>query len=311
MDNLGYNKPLYILPFDHRATFAVNMFDLNFVEDLTKEQIGLIKEFKMLIYKGFEDSINKGVPKENAAILCEEQFSGEILDDAKHKGYITILTTEKTGESEFKFQYGKDFRWHIDKYKPTFTKVLMRYNPSDNSDLKQRQKENLKQLSDFSHQSGYKFLLEVLVVPTEEQLLRAGSRQAYDEKLRPLLTKEIVIELQDFEIEPDVWKIEGLEKEEDYMEIVNAVKSRGRINVSIVILGRGANEEKVDHWLEIGSRVKGVVGFAVGRTVFWGALEKYYKKEITGDEVISVVSNGFQKYCKIFSPKLELPKAQV
>lgn len=306
MDNLGYDKPLYILPFDHRTTFATSMFKLSFIEDLNLEQVKLIKEFKLLIYLGFKDAINKGVPKESAAILCEEQFASEILEDARRSGYITILTTEKSGSSEFKLQYEKDFRWHIDKFKPTFTKVLLRYNPSDSSDLKQRQKENLKLLSDFSHENGYKFLLEVLVVPTEEQLLRAGSREAYDENLRPLLTKEIIIELQNFGIEPDIWKIEGLNKEEDYKEIVNAARSRGRIDVSLVILGRGANEEKVEQWLSLGAKVRGVVGFAVGRTAFWDALEKYYKKEIGQQEVIAIVSNSFRKNCKIFSPNLKL-----
>ena len=308
MDNLGYDKPLYILPFDHRATFATNMFGLNVVEDLNGEQTNLIKEFKLLIYLGFKDSLNKGIPKESAAILCEEQFASEILEDARRNGYITILTTEKSGSSEFKFQYDKDFKWHIDKFKPKFTKVLLRYNPSDNSDLKQRQKTNLKLLSDFSHENGYKFLLEILVIPTEEQLMRAGNREGYDASLRPLLTKEIIIELQDFGIEPDVWKTEGFEKEEDYKEIVSAAKSRGRMNVSLVILGKGANEEKVQQWLSLGAKVTGVVGFAVGRTAFWGALEKYYKKEIGQQEVITTVSNSFQRYCKIFSTNLVLAK---
>lgn len=306
MDNLGYDKPLYILPFDHRATFATNMFGLNVVEDLNQEQINLIKEFKLLIYLGFKDAVNKGIPKESAAILCEEQFASEILDDARRSGYITILTTEKSGSSEFKFQYGKDFRWHIDKFKPKFTKVLLKFNPSDNADLKQRQKINLKLLSDFSHENGYKFLLEVLVIPTEEQLMRSGNREGYDANLRPLLTKEIIIEFQNFGIEPDIWKIEGLEKDEDYKEIVNTVRSRGRINVSLVILGRGANEEKVQQWLALGAKVTGVVGFAVGRTAFWDALEKYYKKETGQQTVIETVSNSFQRYCKIFSPNLKL-----
>jgi len=306
MDNLGYDKPLYILPFDHRTIFATSMFKLSFIEDLNQEQAKLIKEFKLLIYLGFKDAINKGVPKESGAILCEEQFGAEILDDARRSGYITILTTEKSGSSEFKFQYDKDFRWHIDKFKPTFTKVLLRYNPSDNADLKQRQKTNLKLLSDFSHENGYKFFLEVLVIPTEEQLLRTGGREGYDANLRPLLTKEIIIELQNFGIEPDIWKIEGLDKEEDYKEIVNAARSRGRINVSLVILGRGANEAKVEQWLSLGAKVTGVVGFAVGRTAFWDALEKYYKKEIGKQEVITFISNSFKKYCKIFAPNLQL-----
>lgn len=303
MDKLGYNKPLYILPFDHRANFAKDLFGLNSVMDLDVNQKHLIKEFKMLIYKGFKKAIDLGIPTNFAAVLCDEEFGSEVLLDAKQNGFVTILTIEKSGEKEFKFQY-EDFKSHIQNFKPEFTKVLIRYNPADLSDLKLRQKNNLKILSDYSHQENFKFLLELLVIPTKDQLTEVyEDRDEYDRKIRPLLTVEVIKDLQNAGIEPDVWKLEGFDTEFEYSEIVKSIKSSGRENVGLVVLGRGANEEKVGDWLRVGSRVEGVVGFAVGRTVFWQTIEKFNQGEIGKAEVINTVAENFYEFYKIFITK--------
>lgn len=301
LSNLGYTKPLYILPFDHRSTFAVELFGLKNITQLSPEQKELIKEFKMLIYKGFRKSIEKGIPTDFGAILCDEEFGSEVLLDAKHNGFITILTIEKSGEDLFKFQY-EDFKSHIETFKPNFTKVLIKFNPRDIKEDRDAQKKNLKKISDFSRKNGYKFLLEVLVIPTKEQLHEAGgNRGVYDRKIRPGLTVEVIKELQDYGIEPDIWKMEGLEAVSDYRDVVQQAKSGGRKNVNLVILGRGANEEKVDQWLKIGAKVDGVVGFAVGRTVFWSPLEKFYRGQIGKSEVIETICDNFLNFYNIFT----------
>lgn len=299
--SFGYKKPLYILPFDHRATFAEHMFGLKAGEAMNEEQIDLVKEFKMLIYKGFKDALEKLIPTEYGAILCDEQYGSEVLLDAKHNGFITILTIEKSGETEFKFQYD-DFAAHIERFKPTLTKVLIKYNPSDPEDLKERQKKNLKIISDYSHKHNYKFLLEVLVLPTDEELKGVNNnRDEYDSKLRPALTVEVIKDLQEAGIEPDVWKLEGFDSTEHYKEIIEAARAGGRSNVTLVVLGRGAGEDKVDEWLRVGSKVDGVIGFAVGRTVFWDALEEFYKGQAGKTQVIEAISNNFQNFYKIFT----------
>ena len=311
ISKLGYTKPLYILPFDHRATFAKKMFGLASEKELSGEQKHLIKEFKMLVYKGFKDAVEKLIPKDYAAILCDEEYGDAVLADAQINGFITMLTLEKSGETEFKFQFN-DFGEHIQKYHPTFAKVLIRYNPADRDDLKLRQKKNLKLVSDYCHENNFKFLLEVLVLPTDEQLKDSGgSKTKYDRELRADLTREVIKDLQAFGVEPDVWKLEGFETIKDYEKIVNVIKTGGRINVNLVVLGRGAGEEKVDEWLEtgtkaewleVGPKLEGVIGFAVGRTIFWDALEKFYKGEIGKAEVIQTVSTNFQKFYKVFAP---------
>ncbi|MGA2911819.1 MAG: DUF2090 domain-containing protein [Candidatus Levyibacteriota bacterium] len=307
--SLGYTKPLYILPFDHRTTFATKMFGKSSVLDLSVEEKEAIREFKMLIYKGFKDAVEKLIPTDFAAILCDEEFGAEVLIDALHNGFLTLLPVEKSGQEEFAFQYA-DFGQHIEKFHPAFVKALVRFNPQDLGDLKQRQKLNLKKLADYCHENNHKFLLEVLITPTETQLKDAGSQLGFDRKMRSVLAEQVIKELQEFGIEPDIWKLEGFESEEDYKEIIKGIKRGGRENVNLIILGRGAREEEAEKWLEVGAKeevfevgakVEGVIGFAVGRTVFWQAIAKFHQGEIGKAEVIETVSAHFQKFYKIFT----------
>ncbi|KKP80885.1 MAG: hypothetical protein UR81_C0013G0011 [Candidatus Levybacteria bacterium GW2011_GWB1_35_5] len=303
MQIIGYDKPLYILPFDHRAIFATELFGYSFVKELNEVERHQIKEFKMLIYKGFKKALEKGIPTEYGAILCDEEFGEEVLIDARQNGFLTILTTEKSGEQEFKFQYPDSFEDHIEKIHPNFTKVLIKYNPVDSKESKDSQKKNLKILSDYSHDKGFKFLLEVLVIPTSDQLLEVTGREEFDTKLRSNLTVEVILDLQDFGIEPDVWKLEGFETKEDFAKVIEVIKREKREKVGLVILGRGAKEEKVEEWLKIGSRAPGVIGFAVGRTVFWDVIERFYRQKAGKAEVIETVANNFYHFFEVFTKK--------
>jgi myo-inositol catabolism protein IolC len=307
--NLGYTKPLYILPFDHRTTFAQKMFGKNSLTELSTEERELIKEFKMLIYKGFKDAVEKLIPIESAAILCDEEFGSEVLIDALHNGFITLLPVEKSGQEEFDFEYA-DFGQHIEEFHPKLVKALVRFNPADAEGFKQNQKFKLKQLSDYCHEKKHKFLLEVLVIPNVAQLKDAGSQLGFDRKMRAVLAAGVVKELQDFGIEPDVWKMEGFDNEENYHDLIKTIKVGGRENVNLVVLGRGGSEKDVERWLEVGAKeevfetgrkVEGVIGFAVGRTVFWQAIEKFHKSEIGKAEVIQTVSANFQNLYKVFT----------
>ena len=127
-NNLGYNKSLFILPFDHRSSFSKIFQDKD-----------SIVSAKWIIYEAFKKALSDGIPKDSAAILVDEEFGDKILLDAKNNGFTTILTTEKSGQKEFTLEYGSEFAKHIEKYKPTFAKALIRYNPEDKNDSKVRQ----------------------------------------------------------------------------------------------------------------------------------------------------------------------------
>ena len=187
------------------------------------------------------------------------------------------MPVEKSGQNEFDFQYGEDFGAHIEKFDPFASKVLVRYNPDGDAEMNQRQLGRLKQLADWLHDNGRLFLFELLV-PAEDAQLEAvgGDTDRYDAELRPELMRRAIEHCQNFGIEVDIWKIEGVDARADAeMLSEQARKGEGRENVKSVLLGRGATDEKVDHWLQQAARVEGFIGFAIGRSIWWDALKGF------------------------------------
>jgi myo-inositol catabolism protein IolC len=296
----GFNKPLYLLPFDHRGSFETKMF--GWEGTLTPEQTARIATAKQVIYDGFKAALAGGVPQENAGILVDEQFGAAILRDAKVHGYTTACPAEKSGQEEFEFEYGEEFAAHIESMHPTFCKVLVRYNPEGDPVLNQRQSGHLKRLSDYLHgQNTSLFMFELLVPPEKSQLDGVkGDKKTYDLKLRPLLMVRAIEQLQDAQVEPDLWKVEGLDRAEDCAKIVAAARRGGRDDVSCIILGRGEDEKKVREWLVTAAGVPGFVGFAVGRTDFWEPLVNWLAEKITRDEAVARVASRYREFGDIF-----------
>lgn len=296
----GYNHQLFLLPFDHRASFIHGL--LHEEAEPTAAEIETVKKLKRLIYQGFLQAVTLGVPKTAAGILVDETFGAEILLQAREAGFATCLPVEKSGQDEFQLEYGDDFAAHIERFNPTFVKALIRYNPEGDAALNERQAARLKRVTEFCHSHGYKFLLEVLVPARPEQLEAVhGDKVEYDKKVRPQLTVRLIQELQDAGVDPDVWKLEGFSAEADYRSITQQIKSGDRNNVGLIILGRDADEAQVDHWLMAGRPVPGVTGFAVGRTIFKEPLEQFLAGELSADQVSATIAQRFLHYSQVFS----------
>jgi myo-inositol catabolism protein IolC len=300
MKTPGYNQPLYILPFDHRGSFESKMFGWH--GDLTPEQTAEIAATKQIIYDGFKAAIAGGAPKEKGGILVDEQFGAAILHAARADGFITCCPAEKSGQDEFDFEYGDDFAKHIETFRPTFCKVLVRYNPEGDPVLNRRQTERLKKLSDYlSSKSQSRFMFELLVPAEQAQLDRLkGDKRTYDLELRPKLMVQTIEQLQGAGVEPDVWKIEGLDRREDCEKIVVAAHRGGREHVGCIVLGRGENDQKVHEWLTMASGVKGFIGFAVGRTDFWQPLVDFRAQKISREGAVAEIARRYREFVGIF-----------
>ena len=132
-----------------------------------------------------------------------------------------------------------------------------------------------------------------------------GDKRAYDRELRPKLMVQAIRELQDGGVEPDVWKIEGLDRREDCEAIVAAVRRDGRdrgarSQVGCIILGRGEDDQKVRDWLATAAGVEGFIGFAVGRTVFWDPLVDYRARKITREAAVTEMARRYAGFADIF-----------
>ena len=295
---LGYDKPLYVLPFDHRHSYGREVF--GYQDPMTPEQIAVVAGSKQVIYNGFKRALSAGAPKDKCGILVDEEFGASILRDAHQSGYHTAMPTEKSGQNEFDFEYGDDFAKHIEQFDPTFTKVLVRYNPDGDKEGNTRQLGRLKRLSDYLHGKNRLYMFEMLVPAEKDQLEKAGDKATYDRELRPGLMVRAIREIQDAGVEPDVWKIEGLDRREDCEKIVETVRRDGRDQVGSIVLGRGENEEKVVEWLSVAGAVPGFIGFAVGRSTFLATIKKLQAKETTPDAGSDVISKNYLKWIEVF-----------
>jgi myo-inositol catabolism protein IolC len=303
MRTLGFDRPLYILPFDHRGSFQMKLFGWAGV--LSANQAAQIAASKQVIYDGFRAAISSGVPEEKAGILVDEQFGAAILQNARAHAYTTACPAEKSGHAEFEFEYGEDFAEHIENFQPTFCKVLVRYNPEGDPALNARQAARLRCLSEYLHGKSHSlFMFELLVTAEKSQLDRVkGDKRTYDLELRPRLMADTIRQLQNAGVEPDVWKIEGLDRRKDCEEIVAVARRNGRDKVGCIILGRGEGDPKVREWLATASGVPGFIGFAVGRTSFWDALVNWRAKKITRREAVNDIARRYREFVDTFEER--------
>jgi myo-inositol catabolism protein IolC len=296
---IGYDQPLYILPFDHRGSFQEKMF--GWKGRLSPEQTAQIAAAKQVIYDGFKADLAAGVPQAKAGILVDEQFGAAILRDAAAHGYCTSCPAEKSGQDEFDFEYGEDFARHIDHFNPTFCKVLVRCNPEGDRELNRRQAGRLKRLSDYLHRTNRLFMFELLVPAEKAQLERlGGDKKAYDRQVRPGLMVKAIQDFQDAGVEADVWKIEGLDSRDDCARVVQAAHRGGRDKVGCIVLGRGEDDKKVREWLTVAAGVPGFIGFAVGRTTFWDPLVDWRAGRCTREAAVNEVARRYREWVEIF-----------
>ncbi|MGH2754370.1 MAG: 2-deoxy-5-keto-D-gluconate 6-phosphate aldolase domain-containing protein [Actinomycetota bacterium] len=296
---LGYDRKLYILAFDHRGSFQKKMFGIQGAPDA--EQTRTISDAKRLIFEGFRRAIEQGAPKDAAGILVDEQFGADVVREAEKESFVFAMPVEKSGQDEFDFEYGDDFGRHIEDFNPTFSKVLVRYNPEGDARMNERQTERLKRLSDWLHDNDRKFLFELLV-PAEEQQLASvgGDADRYDKEVRPALMVTTIKDLQEAGVEADVWKIEGIDQRDDCQKISEQVRSGGRDNVVCVVLGRGANDDAVEHWLKTGAGVPGYIGFAIGRTIWWDELKGFLAGDVEREEAADRIAQKYRRFIDVY-----------
>jgi myo-inositol catabolism protein IolC len=297
---LGYDKKLYILAFDHRGSFQKKMFGIE--GDPTEEETATIADAKQLIYEGMALAVDRGAEAGATGVLVDEQFGGEIPREAKEKSLVLAMPVEKSGQPHFDFEYGADFGAHIEAHDPDFSKVLVRYNPDGDAEMNRTQVEKLKELADWLHANDRRFLFELLVPAEDAQLEQAGGdTDRYDSELRPDLMRRAIAELQDFGIEVDVWKIEGVDERADAETLARQCRSgEGRENVTCVLLGRGAADDKVDHWLRQAAGVEGFIGFAIGRSIWWDALKGFLDGSLEREEAAARIAENYGRFVKVY-----------
>ena len=296
----GYSQDLYILAFDHRGTITKGLLGVEGREP-TQDEANKVSEMKQIIFDGFLKANEYGITGGDPAILVDETFGLEVQQKAKEMNIKFAAPVEKSGQKVFDFEYGDQFGEKINEVGADFVKILVRWNPDDEEEIRETQGNRIKELSDWLTENDKKFLLEFLVPATEEQLASVENDQVrYDSEIRPKLAVKVVEEMRERGADPDIWKIEGLDTPEDCEKVAHAIRRGDRADVIAVVLGRGASDEKVNEWLRAGSSVEGYKGFAIGRSIFWDALKGFHEGEKSREEAVEEIAQSYLGFLSVY-----------
>ncbi|MDC3033329.1 DUF2090 domain-containing protein [Acidimicrobiaceae bacterium] len=296
----GYSNELYILAFDHRGTLTKGLLGVEGRQP-TVDEASRVSSMKDIIFDGFIEAKNSGISGGDPAILVDETFGLQVQQKAKEMGIKYAAPVEKSGQKVFDFEYGDAFGEKIIEVDADFIKILVRWNPNDDIETREVQGKRIKILSDWIEENERKFLLEFLVPATDKQLESVdGDQSRYDSEIRPKLAVQVVEEMREKGADPDIWKIEGLDTKEDCENVAASIKDGGREDVIAVVLGRGANDEKVNQWLRAGSSVDGYKGFAIGRSIFWNSLKGWHEEQKSREEAVSEIAESYLSFISVY-----------
>jgi myo-inositol catabolism protein IolC len=296
--NPGYDKPLYILAFDHRTSFQTKLFGIEGTP--TPAESERIREAKRIILDGLLVAA-ESAPAGTVGALVDEENGAAVAREAKRLGLPFAMAAEKSSVPEFDFEYGDDFARHIEAFEPDFVKILARYNPEGDRELNRRQAERLARLSDYLAPRTTKYLFELIVPPEPHQLAALDSdSERFATELRPQLAAAAIAELHEAGVEPDIWKVEGLDSAEDCRLVADAARAGGRDDVACVVLGAGADDATVAHWLRQAATVDGFVGFAIGRTIFWDALKGWLAGDTDRETAVETIADNYRSTIDLY-----------
>jgi myo-inositol catabolism protein IolC len=264
----SHDDPLFILAMDHRGSFGKTLFGVEH-DDPDPDQLAAMRAAKQLIYDGLEQARPR-LPRGRAGVLVDEEYGQAVIDAAGQERSQVVLAVpiEASGHDWFTPQWGKQWLEHIERVRPDYAKVLVRDNPAFPAGEREQQYDLLAEVSAGLQEVGIPLLYELLVPATPEQLATVGGDAvAYDREVRPALVTEVIAANQAHGVEPRLWKVEGLETTDAAREIAAQATSGGR-QTDLIVLGRDAPVERLNHWLAVASEVPAFVGFAIGRSIW-------------------------------------------
>lgn len=293
---------LYFLAFDHRAAFARAILDVD--DELTPTQEQAVADGKAIIFEGIVAAARDGAQPvgASAGVLVDERYGADVARRAAQAGLVVAMPVEAPDLDIFDFAYGEAFGEHIEAFSPSFAKVLVRYNVEGDTAGNALQAARLKRLSDWLVERGRGLLFELIVEPTPDQLQRAGGdRERFERKQRPALICAGMAALQDAGVEVDVWKLEGVDALDDARAIVAQARAGdGRDGVRCIVLGAGADAERVTHWLRVAAAVDGYAGFAIGRSIWRAPLRDHLAGTLSREAAAQRIAESYARFADVY-----------
>ena len=122
----------------------------------------------------------------------------------------------------------------------------------------------------------------------------------FDTELRPHLMRLAISQLQESGIEPDIWKIEGIDRREDCEASWSSAASRGATTWRAWCSGAAPTRPRWIDWLQTASGVPGYQGFAIGRSIWWNPLKAFVDGTLARAAAAREIGANYARFIQVY-----------
>ncbi len=267
---------LMALAIDHRAQF---------------ESLGAprerIEQFKLL---AVDAAVRVADGRPGFGMLLDSTYGQKALYKAAQAGLWIGRPVEKPGSRPLDLEPMNLAEWPV-----THTvKCLCFYRPDDGEELKARQERELARVHEAARTAGRELLIEII----------AGKHGALDDTT----VAAVLSRLYALGIKPDWWKLEPQKSAAAWSAIENVVKQQDPYCRGIVVLGLEAPRTELAAAFGIASKTRLVKGFAVGRTIFADAADKWLSGKMTDQAAVDAMAANFQALVSEWTAHVEIAR---
>lgn len=241
-----------------------------------------IEAFKVLTVKAAAKVANG---RTGFGMLLDEKFGRKAMEEFVRHPFVWLgRPVELPGSRPLRFEFGQDIGSQLVEWPITHCiKCLCFYRPDDPPALKAEQQEKLRALFEASRKVGRELLVEII----------AGKHGELDADT----VAEALRELYALGIKPDWWKLEPQASREAWRKIETVIQQNDPHCRGVVLLGLEAPPAELCKAFDATTAVTIVKGFAVGRSIFSDAAQRWFAGSITDDEAVDDMAHRFAELC--------------
>ncbi len=264
-----------VFAFDHRM-------QLEDLDGATPAKIGAFKELCLEACNQVADG------RPGYGLLCDSRLGRDALYKAAGQGLWIGRPVEWPGsrpltlEPEIGLDFGGLSEWPLDHV----VKCLSFYHPDDTPEMKAEQEAVVMRLFHAARRNRLEFLLEV--IPSKVKEINADT------------TATIIQRFYDLGVYPDWWKLEPMTTDDAWTKACDAITRNDPHTRGIVVLGLAADEETLGASFKVAARHPLAKGFAVGRTIFGAAAERYMAGTMPDAEIVRDMADKYARLCKLW-----------
>ncbi len=239
-----------------------------------------ISRFKEL---ALEAAARAAAGRDDMGVLLDDRYAADALARAADMNCWIGRPIELPGAVPLRFDDARDLGTRLREW-PTghCVKCLVFYHPDDPEELRAVQEERLLALFEAARGTGHELLLEVIPDRAEAAVDACTLARA-------------LARFYELGILPDWWKLPDPGSDAAWQAIAAVVEEHDPWCRGVLLLGLDAPEAALAASFTRAARHSVCKGFAVGRTIFGNAAERWFRAEIDEEDAIADMATRYRR----------------